>query len=123
MSRYAIVLVVSLIFISCGKKDKQASGILDPVKMQAVLWDVIRADAYISRFTANDTSKNIFEEEVKLQKQVFDMHGVSRETFNTSFNYYKLHPPQMKLILDSMTAKGNRDKLINIKTSPTIEKQ
>lgn len=123
MSRYAIVLVVSLILISCGKKDKQAPGILDPAKMQAVLWDVIRADAYISRFTATDTSKNIFAEEVKLQQQVFDMYGISRETFNTSFNYYKLHPPQMKLILDSMTAKGSRDKLINIKTSPTIEKQ
>ena len=46
MIRRCIFLFVLVSLISCGGKDKIPVGILKPDKMQAVLWDIINADAF-----------------------------------------------------------------------------
>ena len=59
------------VFSSCGNKDKIPPSILKPDKMQAVLWDVIKADAFTTEVIQKDPAKNAAEENLKLQQQIF----------------------------------------------------
>ncbi|MFM9021057.1 MAG: DUF4296 domain-containing protein, partial [Sediminibacterium sp.] len=46
-------------------------------------------------------------------EQVFKLHNISREQFYQSLKYYESHPPQMKILIDSLDqyAARERDKL------------
>lgn len=111
MMRYCLVAILSVVLISCGSKSKVPSGILPPAKMQEVLWDVLQADAFSHDFQTKDTTKNVIEENAKLQKQVFALHKVTKEEFYNSYDYYKAHTEIMKGMLDSMVNKANRDRM------------
>jgi hypothetical protein len=52
------VLLCIFFLFSCKDKNSVPEGILKPAKMQTVLWDVFRADAFAFEFVARDTAKN-----------------------------------------------------------------
>ena len=86
--------------------------------MQAVLWDVIKADAFTAEFIKNDSAKDAVEENLKLQQQIFSIHHISRQDFYKSYDYYKLHSDQLKVMMDSMIVQAERNKNKNFKTRP-----
>ena len=118
MIRTCIVLLSLITFFSCGNKNKIPSGILKPDKMQAVLWDVIKADAFTAEFIKKDSAKDAVEENLKLQQQIFSIHHISRQDFYKSYDYYKLHSDQLKVMMDSMIVQAERNKNKNFKTRP-----
>ncbi|HMK05317.1 MAG TPA: DUF4296 domain-containing protein [Ferruginibacter sp.] len=105
-----IVLFVVMALASCGKKNPIPPGILVPDKMQAVLWDVIRADAFTTDFIKKDSAKNAAEENIGLQQKIFSMHHVSKEDFYTSYDYYKLNTTLMKDMIDTMLVRAERER-------------
>ena len=111
-----LILLAGIILASCSGKKALPEGVLKPVKMQAVLWDIIRVDAFTSNFIKKDSSKDAVTENAKLQKQVFAIHKVSEEGFYKSYSYYKKNPGLFKIVLDSMI--NNANKTRNIRTSP-----
>jgi len=118
MIRNCIILFCLTIFFSCGNKNKIPPGILKPEKMQVVLWDVIKADAFTAEFIKKDSVKDAVQENLKLQQKIFAIHHISKEDFYTSYEYYKMNPDLFKIIMDSMMAKAERDKQKNLKSMP-----
>ena len=105
----AVLFFVVFTCVSCG--DGHKSGVVLPKeKMQTVLWDMLQADAYTSNFIKNDSSKKELEEVTALQKKIFELHHISREDFTVSYDYYSSRPEQMKMLLDSISAKVERDR-------------
>jgi hypothetical protein len=106
------LLVTILIFLmtGCAHKDINLKGILSKQKMQAVMWDIIGADVFTEQFIKKDSLKNASIENMNMQNKIFLLHGVTREEFTKSYEYYIFHTTQMKLILDSMTAKAERNR-------------
>ena len=117
MKKYALFFCL-VTFISCGNKDKIPSGILKPDKMQAVLWDIIRADAFTSEIIKNDSAKNATEENVKLQQKVFSIHQVTKNDFYKSYAYYKSNPGKLKVMMDSMIIQAERNRYKNFNVKP-----
>jgi len=117
MMRKCAVFICLVTFISCGNKNKMPAGVLKPVKMQAVLWDVIKAEAFAAEMVKKDTSKNAAEENLKLKESIFIIHKVTKDEFEKSYSYYKANPGELKVIMDSMVnqAERNRTKLYKIK--------
>jgi len=112
------MVLIGLIFLfSCGDKKSVPTGILKPVKMQAVLWDMFRADALTFNFITRDTSKKPEVENVKLQQQIFAEQKISKEDFYKSYEFYKAHPDMMQPILDSMIDKATREKYTNTRVT------
>jgi Domain of unknown function (DUF4296) len=106
-----VTKLVLLIFLSsCGSKNNLPQGILKKEKMQAVLWDVLRADAFTFQFITKDSTKKPEAEMAKLQQQVFAVHKTTREEFYKSYSYYKSHPDILQPMLDSMISRYTRDK-------------
>jgi hypothetical protein len=118
MIRNCIVLFCLIIFISCGNKNKIPPGILKPDKMQAVLWDVIKADAFTTEFIKKDSAKDAVRENLKLQQEIFTIHHISKQDFYKSYDYLKLNPDLFRILMDSLIAKEERDKQKNLKARP-----
>ena len=95
---------------SCTDKSVTLTGILGKEKMQAVMWDIIRAEAFTDQFIKKDSSKNVFQENMKLQNAIFSFHKVTRSEYYKSYDYYISHTDLIRVVLDSMSAKAERDR-------------
>src|SRR5688572_10082641 len=113
--RPVLFLCLISIFISCRSKNDKA--ILAPEKMEAVLFDFVMAEAYTNTHVNVDSVILAQKENAKLQKKVFAIHGITREQFQESFDYYTRHANEFTPILDSIAAKENRRN-----TAPIITK-
>ena len=120
MLKYFAFGILFFLF-SCGNKNPLPSGILKPDKMQTVLWDVIRADAFTFDFIKKDSTKNLEAENVKLQQQIFAMHKITKDEFYKSYKYYTTHPNLMQPILDSLISRANKDKYSSTKGRPLLD--
>lgn len=100
-----ILLIGFTFFLLTGCKSKNAvpSNILPQKKMQAILWDMMRADQFLADYVLNkDTSLKQDKESIKLYQQIFAINKVSKEDFQRSFSYYKSHPLLLKVVMDSI---------------------
>lgn len=105
--RLCIFIFTAFIF-SCSK-NKMPHGIIKPEKMQAVYWDFLKADIFTSDFASKDSSKNLKKENAVLQLNIFKNHGVSKEEFYKSYQYYLNHPGIMKDMIDTMLVRQRKN--------------
>lgn len=103
--RYGLLIICCLFFITgCKNKNRIPDGIIPQKKMQAILWDMMRSDQFLSDFVLKkDSSLDKRFESIKLYGQVFDIHHISKEQFGKSFSFYKTHPDLFKVIMDSLS--------------------
>ncbi|MFM2138442.1 MAG: hypothetical protein RJA57_749 [Bacteroidota bacterium] len=92
------------ILLSCGNKNRIPSGVLPEKKMQAVLWDLMRVDQFLGDhlFRTPDTAIGKVRISTGYYQEVLRQHGITRETFRVSYDYYSAHPERMRSILDSI---------------------
>ena len=111
MTRLLNIAFFLLLFTchSCNEK-KQEGNIVSKEKMQAVLWDILQAEAFTANFIKKDSTKNEAAENAALQKKIFELHKISRQDFTKSYDYYSSQPEQMRSMLDSMSAKAERER-------------
>jgi hypothetical protein len=74
------------------------------------MWDIIRAEVFTDQFMKKDSSKKIAMENLKLQNAIFSIHKVTRSQYFRSYDYYISHTDLIRLVLDSMSAKAERDR-------------
>ncbi|HEV7782113.1 MAG TPA: DUF4296 domain-containing protein [Chitinophagaceae bacterium] len=104
--RTGLVIILSL-FLSTGCKNKNRvpRNIIPQQKMKAILWDMMRADQFLSDYVLNrDTSLKIETESFKYYQQIFAIHKINRDEFWKSFSFYRSRPDLLKTILDSISA-------------------
>jgi hypothetical protein len=117
-----ILLVVAVLLIACNSNNKKkGNSILKKEKMEAVLWDVLRADAFVFTFVTKDSLKRPEAEMAALQQKIFAVHKTNRQQFNSSMDYYRAHPDVFLPMLDSMINRYTRDKYATTK-SGTVPK-
>jgi hypothetical protein len=98
------------LLVSCGSKKVPEGKVLSTDKMQAVMWDILQAEAYTDLYLKKDSSKNIFLQNAALQKKVFLLHKISKEDFYKSYDYYSNHSAEMRILLDSISVKAERNR-------------
>ncbi len=103
--RLPLLIVFSgLLFVGCKNKNRIPNDILPREKMQAVLWDMIRADQFLTSYVlTGDSSKDKTAESIKFYQQVLSIHQVEKEEFQNSLSYYQSHPELLKDIMDSLS--------------------
>jgi len=70
--------------------------------MRKIMWDLMRADAYVSDFIMKDSTRNQKEESVILYEQIFKLHSTTEEAFIKSRDFYLSRPDLLKVITDSL---------------------
>ena len=100
---YFLLFVISLSACKSNKKD-----ILSTDKMEKILWDLTKADAFTQEFIVKDTSADLIKENLKLQQKIFAKNYTDRKTFYKSYDYYLSHDELLKPLLDSIVVKNGR---------------
>ena len=96
------ILLLSILYFSCSHKEKKDAAIIPEKKMREVMWDMMRADQYITDYAVKDSAFNRKEESLKLYRQIFLLHNISADQFKKSLAYYGSRPDLLRPILDSL---------------------
>ena len=106
-----LLCVLLVMGISCNDSTKVSSDILPKDKMEDLLWDMMLADRYSAQFLLKDsTTKDVKLETMKLYEQVFQMHHITRQQFVKNYKYYLSRPDISKVLFDSLSARGTRNR-------------
>ena len=102
--KLVLVLLSVLWLAGCKKSNKIPGDVLAPQKMQAVMWDIMRADQFLSDYVLNrDSTKDKDRESIKLYNRVFAFHHITKEEFEKSFAYYRKNPVRLQTMMDSIS--------------------
>lgn len=119
MRKYLPVYLFIALLISCSGKTRVPRDVLSQKKMAPLLWDLFRADAFLTSFVLPfDSLKDKEGKTIRLYKEVFALHETNKEEFQRSFLFYEDHPVLMKELLDSVNAFGSSERLIPFKPKP-----
>lgn len=87
---------------SCESRD-QPRGILPAEKMEAVIYDMMRADQFLGDFVLNsDSTLSREQESMNYYREILALHKIDQETFRESFYYYRARPGLLREIMDSI---------------------
>ena len=111
----ALICVLYLLGTACKKKNAVPGGIIQQKQMQAIMWDMMRADQFVTDYIINrNPGANRAAESFRYYQQIFAMHKVSRDQFENSFTWYNDHPDMFKEIMDSVAV------MPGIQSTPSI---
>lgn len=110
--RFLIFFFLFFLCISCVNNDKVPQGVIVRDSMPRILWDVIVADQFSKQFILKDSAKiNTRLETMKLYQQVFQVHHITRDEFEKSYQFYVSRPDLMKIIYDSLFAYSSKQRV------------
>jgi hypothetical protein len=92
------------------------------------MWDLMRADAYVSDFIMKDSTRDKKAESAILYEKVFAIHSTTQDAFKKSMTFYESRPDLLKVITDSL--RSDEKKVQNyqdyskklLKTDTTLKK-
>jgi len=101
-----LCLLLPVLLISCAKKE-QRTEVLSQTTMRDVMWDMIRADQYVSDLLLKDSTKKKKDESIKIYEEIFHLHKITRDKFKKSLDYYSSRPDLFRPIIDSLARRRN----------------
>ena len=106
MKRLFIAMGVVLA-VSCSSKEDIPNDVLKQPQMQAVLWDMLRADEFVTNYVKNDSLHKMKDESIRLYEDIFLLHKTNKKQFVRSIMFYNGHPELLKPVLDSLESRKN----------------
>jgi Domain of unknown function (DUF4296) len=118
-----IALLFTFIILSCGSNDKVPKDVLEPQKMERVMTDILMAESFSESYLLLDTTKKRDEWFTGELNKVLAINQISQDQFRKSMDFYKSRPDIFKVIIDSINAKGqrNRDKIYDMQKRTRIK--
>lgn len=109
MKRGTGVIIFLILLSACGNKQQVPAGVLEPEKMESLLWDFMRADQFLLNFVNFRDTSVIYRdrERFRLYQEILDLHHLDQQTFRKSYTYYLDHPARLGVVMDSLR---NREK-------------
>ena len=111
MRLLTFALFILILLSSCSRKNDKPR-ILSRQEMEKVTWDIMLVDEHANGFYRDSTIKDQNKERLRLYLKVFQVHKITRQDYNASIRYYASKPDQMKVIFDSLSAKGERQRIL-----------
>lgn len=105
--KFIYCFALYILLISCNR-NKLPKDILSFDKMEKVLWEQAKADAFTQEFISKDSSKDLTHENFKLQEKIFAKYKIDRKSFYNSYQYYLKHDNLMKDLLDTIVVRNGR---------------
>ena len=79
--RFLLFITLILLTFGCIQDKKIPKDIIPQNEMRKIMWDLMRADAYVATFIMKDSTRNQKSESAILYEKIFDIHSTSREAF------------------------------------------
>jgi hypothetical protein len=107
--RMGVLILIAFIF-SCQGKDKVPEGVLEQVKMEKVMTDVLMAESFAESYLLIDTTRKRDEWFTGELNKVLAINDISQDQFRKSLEFYRTRPDLFKVILDSINARAQRNR-------------
>ena len=114
-----IILIISN--FACIRDNKVPKDVIPQNQMRKIMWDLMRADAYVSDFVMKDSTRDKKTESAKLYEKIFDIHATSQEAFKKSLVFYQNRPDLFKVIIDSLRADEKKSQQYPVEKKPQID--
>lgn len=98
-------LLLMFFFAACSSVANRPKDVLPPEKLAAVLYDVIQADELVDFAKLKDSTYQRFSRRTALYDTVFGLHGVTKNIFKQSLDYYQSRPDLLKGIVEDLANK------------------
>ncbi|MEO6838249.1 MAG: DUF4296 domain-containing protein [Ginsengibacter sp.] len=108
MIKNFIYFIFSILLFSCYRSDKAPAGIIKPIEMGNIMWDIMRAQSLASEMGLKDSTLDVPFKTKLLSQEVFKIHKTDSTQFNKSYNWYVKHPDVLNRIFDSIYAQKQR---------------
>ena len=92
----------------CVRNNRIPKDIISQNDMRKIMWDLMRADAYVSDFIMKDSTRNKKAESAVLYEKIFAIHSTTEEAFKKSMAFYVTRPDLLKVITDSLRSDEKR---------------
>lgn len=110
MIRKPVAVLFVVLLVGCGTGDRRPAGVVPRKKMEAMLWDFMRADVFVNDYVLpRDSSLNANREKEQVFQRVLRFNNVTQADFRKSLDYYMDHPDLMKTVLDSVQTYAQKD--------------
>ncbi|RNL56103.1 DUF4296 domain-containing protein [Pedobacter jejuensis] len=98
MRNLICVLAATIILFAC--KAKRPNDIIEPDKMQKILYDIHVVDGYISTLPTPDTTKKVA---AGYYRGIYKKFGIDSSKFANSMKYYYTHPADLDKIYKNIS--------------------
>jgi len=110
MNRIFAIIVICILFYAC--KPGIPSNVIQPDKMQKILFDIHTVDGYLATMPRPDTAKIVAS---SYYKGVYRKFDIDSATYITSLNYYYSHPDVLNKIYENLMKQFEAEKKRNDK--------
>jgi hypothetical protein len=110
MRNISPILLIAIALFSCGGVEFSEDRILDQNKMADLLNEVALAEGFAESYLFKDTLQS---KDTLVQKEldkVLQLHQISMDQFTKSYYYYKTHPEEFKVLVDTANARASRNR-------------
>jgi len=100
--RFFLFIILIFLNFGCIRDNKIPKDVIPQNQMRKIIWDLMRADAYVTDFVMKDSTLDKKAESAKLYEKIFDIHTTTQEAFKKSLAFYQSRPDLFKVISDSL---------------------
>lgn len=121
--RIFLFFILSVSVAGCNRDKTIPEGIISQNEMRKIMWDLMRADAYVADFIMKDSTRmqNQKAESAILYEQIFNMHSTTQEAFMKSRDFYERRPDLLKVITDSLRSDERKVQQSQINQKPQVD--
>jgi hypothetical protein len=119
--RFPLFIILIISTVGCIQDKKIPKDVLSQNEMRKIMWDLMRADTYVSAFIMKDSTKNQKAESAILYEKIFDIHSTTREAFKKSLAFYESRPDLFKAISDSLRTDERKAQQYQNETKPELD--
>jgi hypothetical protein len=121
------VMALLLIFaiLSCGSNNRVPKDVLEPRKMERVMTDILMAESFSESYLLIDTTKQRDDWFTGELNKVLAINNITQDQFRKSMDFYKSRPDIFKVIIDSINARGqrNRDRIYDMQKKTRFKEE
>jgi len=100
--RFFLFIILIILNFGCIRDNKIPKDVIPQNQMRKIMWDLMRADAYVTDFIMKDSIRDKKAESAKLYEKIFEIHATTQETFKKSLAFYQSRPDLFKVVSDSL---------------------
>ena len=100
--RILFFIILAVAVFGCVRNKKNPEGVLSQNEMRKIMWDLMRADAFVADFIVKDSTRDQKQESAILYEEIFSLHSTTQEAFKKSLAFYESRPDLFKPIADSL---------------------
>lgn len=106
-----LIFILVIGFLSACHSDQPGKANVLPVdSMKVIVWDLMQGGELASiQYPGYKDSFN--KKSMQLFEKILASHGLDKNSFFKSFDYYGQHPDENKILFDSIQAFANRQRI------------